>query len=314
MSMSPTNKDYDKKIFRIWAIVNKLDGRREVTTRELAEEFNVTYRTIQRDIQLLSTAGFPVVTAERGHHAFLEGFSLKRMEISGEEASLLSFLHEIAKTLGSNFEESFKSILKKVLAKECDSPFYFKVPDGMKIDKDFSFVKDMELAIEESRKINLFYVKPDGGKKLKIHPLKIMFFDGFWYLLARIDSKEWIVKLRLDNIRDVDVLDEYFEEPKNLKTLLDESVNIWFSEKRDKKVVLKIDKEAARYFVRKKYFPLQKVIKENRDGSIVVETRVNDYREIIPNIMRWIPEVKVVSPEELRKEIKNTLAKYQAEE
>ena len=308
--MPPKNKNYDKKILRIWTILNKLDSCKEVSTSELSEEFNVSYRTIQRDLKLLDLAGFPMVAIERGHHTFMEGFSLKRMEMSGEEGSLLSFLYEIASSLGDNFEKSFREIFRKVLMGEVYSPFYVKIPEGVKLDEKIPHVKDIKTAIEDFRKIKIDYVKSDGQKTLKVHPLKIMFFDGFWYLLSRIDGKKWIVTLKIENIRNLKVLDDYFEEPDNLKTLLGESVNIWFSEKRNKKVVFKVDKEVAEYFKQRTYFPMQKVKKENKDGSLVIESRVGNYMEVIPNVLRWVPHVTVVEPADLKKDVKARIKKY----
>jgi predicted DNA-binding transcriptional regulator YafY len=310
MNMLPKEGSYDKKIFRVWHILNRLDSRKKVSTRQLSEEFNVSRRTIQRDLQLINLTGFPITTSENGLHSFSEGFSLKKMEMSEEEASLLSFLCEIARSLGDNFEESFRGILRKVISKECSSPFYVKIPEGIKLDKKLPFVKEMKEAIEDSRVIELDYEKPEGKKHLRVHPLKIISFEGFWYLLVRVEETDWIIKLRLEKIHNLKVLDDTFDEPENLKTMLDESVNIWFSDKRDKKVVLKIDKEVSRYFKQREYFPVQKIRKENKDGSLVVESMVSDYMEVIPNIMRWIPHVRVAEPTPLKKEIARRIGKY----
>ncbi|MBU0896722.1 MAG: HTH domain-containing protein, partial [Candidatus Omnitrophica bacterium] len=56
------NKSYDKKIFRLLFILNKLETRKKVSTSDLAKEFNVSLRTVQRDIELLSMAGFPLIS------------------------------------------------------------------------------------------------------------------------------------------------------------------------------------------------------------------------------------------------------------
>jgi predicted DNA-binding transcriptional regulator YafY len=141
-----------------------------------------------------------------------------------------------------------------------------------------------------------------------LHPF--FCFDGFWYLLAQVDGKEWIIKFRLENIINVSLLDEYFIPPRNLSTFLDQSVNIWFTEKRDKQVVLKVDKEAARYFKQQVYFPLQKITKENRDGSLRIETKICHNEEILRIIFRWMPYVHVVKPKELKSEVKNIVNGY----
>ena len=125
------------------------------------------------------------------------------------------------------------------------------------------------------------YKTPEKEGDYRVCPLKILFFDGFWYLLAQVDGKDWIIKFRLENIKKIELLDEYFTPPRNLNTFLDQSVNIWFTEKRDKQVVLKVDKEAAKYFKQQVYFPLQKITKENRDGSLRIETKICRNEEIL---------------------------------
>ena len=55
---SKKKHDYDKRIFRLLDILNKLDRREKVHTQELADAYNVSIRSIQRDLELLSEAGF----------------------------------------------------------------------------------------------------------------------------------------------------------------------------------------------------------------------------------------------------------------
>ena len=311
--MAAKNKDYDKKLFRLVSILNKLGTRRGVATKELSEDFGVTMRTAQRDLELLNQAGFPIVTLEDGRHGFMEGFSLKKFDITNEEASLLTFLAEITNSLGDPFKESFRSIFAKALSKQCESPFYAKIPQSDTLRKDYPFLKDLEEAIEECQMITMQYKPKDKEKWFKVGPLKIIFYEGFWYLLAWLDYKEYILKFRLENITKLEVTSDHFEPPKNLKTMLDESTNIWFSEKEKEKVLLRITKEAAKYFKQKKYFPHQKIIKENRDGSLVVESRVGDQREAISTIMHWIPNIHVLEPDKLKQAIKNNIDEYRRE-
>jgi predicted DNA-binding transcriptional regulator YafY len=232
------------------------------------------------------------------------------MMLTREEASLLSFLHDISKSLGEKFEDSFSSILKKVVSKEQDSAFYVKLPEGSKINKDFPYIKELEDAVKNNIKIALYYKTSEKEGDYKVCPLKIIFFDGFWYLLAQVDGKDWIRTFRLENIMNIELLDVYFTSPKNLSTFLDQSVNIWFTEKRDKQVVLKVDKEAANYFKQQVYFPLQKITKENRDGSLRIETKICHNEEILRIIFRWIPYVHVVKPKELRIEVGKIVKGY----
>lgn len=186
----PKTRDYDKRIFRLLSILNKLNDGGKVSCRELAGEFNVSLRTIQRDLEILDRAGFLLTSPEKGVWAFVEGFSLRKMKLTAEEASLLGFLGDISRSLGGKFEWSFQNILKKVLQQEYDSPFYAKMPQGIGIGKDAPFIQEIEEAVGESRKILLKYRHGGKVKTYKLRPLKIISYEGFWYLLAQAEGRE----------------------------------------------------------------------------------------------------------------------------
>ncbi len=311
MTMAQKTKNYDKKIFRLLYALNKLDRGGRVSTRELAREFNVSQRTVQRDLELLNIAGFPLAPLDsRGEHAFAEGFSLKKLMLTKEEASLLSFMLEVAKSLGRDFEESFGQLIKKVLTPEAEPMFYAKIPEGIKMDKMYPFMNDLKLAVNQHRKAEVHYVTEEKDRRFTMHPLKVIFFDGFWYLLVRADEDERIIRLRLECIREIKLSNSRFNVPANLKAMLDESVNIWFSDQRNKKVVLKVDKEAARFFKAKKYLPLQKITRQSKNGSLVVETMVAQDMEALPTILLWIPYVRVIKPKKLALDIKDIIKEY----
>jgi predicted DNA-binding transcriptional regulator YafY len=304
------NKDkYRKQLFRLVFILNKLDSGR-ISSSEIAEEFNVSLRTIQRDMDFLNVAGFPLSSPERGSYTFAEGFSLKKANLTGEEASLLSFLFDMAKSLGKDFEKPCSNLINKIMQQEYETPFYAKLPQGPMQKLESPSIKTLEDAVCNFQKVIITYEISGGLKKYKLCPLKIAFYDGFWYLLAQKDTKEGVIKFRIDKIKDTAAQDGYFVPPKNLQTMLDESVNIWFSEFEPSKVLLHIDKEVASYFRQRVYFPKQKITEENKDGSLIVETQITDKMEILPTVMYWIPYVTVVEPQTLQKELKETLRGY----
>jgi len=308
--MPKKTKNYDKKIFRLLYCLNKLDRGGEISTRDLSREFNVSLRTVQRDLELLNMAGFPLAPSDKGIHSFAEGFSLKKLMLTKEEASLLSFMLEVSKSLGRDFEESFGQLLKKVLTPEAEPMFYAKIPEGIKMDKQYPFMNDLKVAVNQHRKAQVHYVTEEKDKRFTIHPLKVIFFDGFWYLLVRTDEDERIIRLRLECIREIKLLTPRFKVPANLKVMLDESVNIWFSDQRNKRVTLKVDKEAAKFFKTKKYLPLQKITKNNKDGSIIVEAMVAQDMEVLPTILLWIPYARVITPKKLALDIKDIIKEY----
>jgi len=303
------SKNYDKKIFRLVSILNKLNGGGKVRSGELAEEFNVSIRSVQRDLDLLNMTGFPLDTLEKGIYSFMPGFSLRKLMLTDEEASLLSLFHEIANSLGKNFSESFHNLVSKVLAKEDPSPFYVKLPGIPANMKNFPFVKELEQAVQGSQKILIKYESAKGLAEHHLCPLKLVNFEGFWYLLAMPDGKRQYRKFRSEKIKELKVLDETFDPPRNVKAALDRSVNIWFSEQPGEKILLEIDKDAAHYFKKKIYFPEQRIVKEKKDGSLILQTQAN-FNEVLRTVIQWIPDIRVIKPKELDVRIRALLNTY----
>jgi len=305
------NKNYDKKIFRLMFILNKLDRGESISTKELSKEFNVSVRTVQRDIELLNMSGFPIVSYEKGTHSFEENFSLKKVMLSNEEASLLTLMYDVSFALGESFKDSFSSILKKVIHDNDKANYYIKMPKRLKVDVCNNSHERIEEAIKKHNKIKILYKKVNNNeeKNYILSPLKIIYYDGYWYLLG-LNENRLLVKFRFENIKEVDILVDKYDPLANLQTILDESVNIYFTNKRDIDVVLRVEKEISTYFEEKEIFPMQKFIKKNEDLSIIIETKIGNSMEIIPVIFKWLPFIKVIEPHWLNDEIKDKLQAY----
>jgi predicted DNA-binding transcriptional regulator YafY len=304
--MATKNRDYHKKLYRLVRILNRLETEGKVSPRELADEFNVSMRTAQRDIELINMAEFPLVAMTKGIYTFMPGFSLKRLPMSSEEASLLAFMCDIAKSMGGDFEKSFKSLHSKVvLTANRESPFHAILPATPQAD--IPFTEELRTAIEESRKVEIRY---SNGKGYRLRPLKIVYFDGFWYLFAHVEGRPYNQTFRFDRITAVELLNEHFEPPKNIDTILEAKKSIWFGLKRNINVLLKVGADVVPYFKAAAYLPEQRIVRTEKDGSILLATRVSHLMEVRPTIFRWMPFIKVLKPRELRDEVRKVVRAY----
>ncbi len=294
-----------KKLNRLLYLLNQLDGEGIFVQRE-ARELDVTERTIQRDINDIDAGGFPVYKSAPGVYKFVEGFSLKKMNLTEGEASLLLFMQDMVSPLGAHFEKPLKLLRSKLLNAPEESPFYIKMPAGTKYPEN-EIARVLEKGIRSHTTI-LMTLSAAPEKKLgyDLKPLKIMNYDGFWYLLG-INAYKEVRKFRLDRILDAVNTDKPFKIAKNIQKMLQESQNIWFGAKRDKAVSFVVPAQFAPYFKQKAYFPMQKILKEQKKGAILVETRVSNYREIIPTILGWMEHITLIEPADFKTLIKDIL-------
>jgi len=171
-------QQYEKKIFRLMFILNRLTSREMVTPSILASEFNVTVRTVQRDLEMLSMTGFPLFS-ENGSYKFIDGFSLRKISVNPDEKFLLLLFYKLFSKIGQPFDAAAKNLLDKMLlsSDKEDQSFDKKATDIIK--KEFGeFSEQLAVKLEHSNYPQVFIKKVDEylfevNRKLKVLSVKV---------------------------------------------------------------------------------------------------------------------------------------------
>lgn len=298
--------DIQHKITRLIYELNELD-KGAVNLKKLAAELGVSVRTLQRDMNTLQEAQFPLYNPAAGSYAFTEGYSLEKMKLSGAEASLLVIMSELAASLGDKFSDSFKLLKQRLLQMPEENSFFIKVSGG-ETYPDTPLTRTLEQCVRAHEKAVICY---QSGKRAcyPARPLKLLWMEGFWYLLALMDNNK-LLKFRLEKITSVTPKGEFFKYDKNIENILHQSTNIWFEPHRPLVVKLEVSAGCAKYFKSKVYFPLQKTIQQRKDGRLIISCQAAKTAEIVPTILHWLPHIRVISPQSLRNEIYAILKDY----
>lgn len=299
-------KEMQNKITRLLYELNALD-KGPVCLADMAAELGVSLRTLQRDMNTIQEADFPLYCPRAGEYAFMEGFSLEKARLSDKEASMLVFMSEMAKSLGKAFGNSFELLKKRLLGAEKDSPFFIKFSGGEEYP-DTATTQELSACIRAREKATVCY---QGGKRAcyPVRPLKLLWVEGFWYLLALTDDDK-LLKFRLEKITSVKPLGKFFKYNAEIEKIIREGTNIWFDKTRELEVTLHASAKIAKYFKVKKYFPLQQITEERPDGSLIIACRATGEDEIRHTIFHWIPEIKVLAPASLAELVKTQLKAY----
>ncbi|GAB6060961.1 helix-turn-helix transcriptional regulator [Desulfonatronum parangueonense] len=152
-----------------------------------------------------------------------------------------------------------------------------------------------------TRKIRLVYHGPDkqAPSPRVIHPFRLLRYRDAWYLLAHCDRADDRRTFALDRIVEAQVLPEQADMPDNtiLDALMRDSFGI-FLRNPNRTATLRFTGQAARWVESEIWHPDQKGIR--RDNGYELDVPYGDQRELIMEILRYLPDVEVLAPEELR--------------
>jgi predicted DNA-binding transcriptional regulator YafY len=206
------------KIDRLLGITLTLLNKGNVTAKELARTFEVSTRTIYRDVDDLSAAGVPVFTnkGNNGGISLLENFVLDRsMLTEHEKDSLLCALQ----TLRATKYPEIETVLGKIGAifKKGRNEDWVHIefsPWGSGPNEENKFL-DLKRAILE-RRVTVFDYLGSGGhtNRRAVEPVCLLFKSQAWYVSAYCRLRRAFRLFRVSRIKNLMVGDEVFERPK----------------------------------------------------------------------------------------------------
>lgn len=174
------------KIDRLIGILSYLLQKDKVTAPFLAEKFEVSRRTINRDIEDLCKAGIPLVTMQGKHGgiSIMEGYRLDRTVLtSADMQSILAGLRSLDSVSGTN---RYKLLMEKISG---GNPSVLGSNNHIMIDLSSWYKTELEPkirllqdAIEEKERISFTYYSPNGETYREIDPNMLVFQWSSWYL------------------------------------------------------------------------------------------------------------------------------------
>lgn len=299
------------QVNRLFEMIYILLGRESVTAKELAERFEVSTRTIYRDLDILSSAGIPIYTSKGsgGGIRLLESFTLDKSLLSKEEQS--EILMELQVLKGARYPDT-QEVISKI-----GSLFNKSEYDWIEVDfsgwgsnkEEQEKFKAIKQAIIEEKMISFEYLSSYGVKTLRtVAPIRLVFKGQSWYVQAYCKLKEDYRTFKLMRIRDLRCIDERFQrrefkvgsiEPQSIEHTPSITVKLRFESYMAFRVYDQFAEEAITY---------------QEDGSIEVTVSYPEGEWIYSYILSFGSAVTVVEPKEVRDKVAymlgETLKKY----
>ena len=288
----------DNRLFRILYYILE---KEKVTANELAEKFEVSVRTIYRDIDSISSVGVPIFTTQgKGGGIKIDNeFILnKSLFDANEKEQIIAALQGLEKT-----NEAYKSELITKLSA------LFKIKNSNWIEIDFTSwgsnntYQDLFNALKTTiinKNIISFSYNSSKAEKInrKVKPIRLLFKEQDWYLYAFCLLRNDFRYFKLSRMKDLEVLTMNYED--NFENMVlkreikyENTVNI----------KLKFNKSVAF----RVYDEFNGVIEEDEKGNLYVEIKIPNNYKLYNYIFSFGSNVEILEPKEIRNQFKNII-------
>ena len=219
------------KTERLFALVLLLQNRPNMSSRDLAEHFGVSRRTIFRDLRTLGESGVPLTYAEDGGYEILEGYQLPPLMFSAREAATLLIGTEfttlqpdaslrtdagaVAMKIRSVLPETVRDYIDRLQERTVLVPFNETQGRGGATGDEQGLWFELSEAIARQRRVKMtYYVASRDEETIReVDPLGLVYYSDHWNLIAYDHLREDVRNFRLDQIKKLRTRFDRFEPP-----------------------------------------------------------------------------------------------------
>jgi len=291
--------NHDTLVYRLAGILMKLNQGERLDACSLADEFGVSLRTIQRDLNI--RFAYLPLQKDNGRYYLDASFLGKLSNRDIKNFADLAGVRGLFPSLSDAF-------LRDIFDQRIEPSFLVKGHHYEDLSGKDQLFRNVEKAIIESRHIHFQYRKQHEMKKYSaVEPYKLLNHKGIWYLAGKDDDK--LKTFSFSRIDSLQVAKTSFSPDKSVQDTLFNEDGIWFGS--DKiEIVMTIAAEVTLYFKRRKLIANQIIEKELDDGSLIISTKVGHANQVLPIVRYWIPHIRIISPEGLQNELEESLSNY----
>lgn len=281
-----TKAKSEKLAWRLAHIISLLHQGDALDKRELAENFKVDVRTIERDLHERLHG-----IAERGADGCWQLTHAARGTIP---ASQLLDHAELAGTLHLFPDNSLRYLLEQLAITPESRGLHVHPVSQEDLRHQQRVFSQLQAAVQQRQPCRFTY----KGKPRSAQPYRVHHKNGVWYLAAAETEGDVLKNFSIARIEalSVDEDQRFTPNPEHL-AYLDEQQDVWFTRK-PTDVLLRVASEVAHYFTRRPLLPHQQQ-RTDTDGSLLVNARIHHPQQLLPIVRYWLPHVHILRPVEL---------------
>lgn len=312
------SKKYKPQHSRLLFIDRKIGEGRFPNCGTLAEEWEVSEKTIRRDLDYMRyqlEVPLEYSAKHRGYYYTEENFKLPAISIKESDLFAIYLAEELLLQYeGTPFYDSLNSVFKKIqdsLPEKTglQSPgentrFTVFPPPVTTIRHDIW--QTVFQGLRTLKKLKIEYQPPGQDPTIReLDPYHAVRYDGDWYIIGHCHLRDKIRNFSLSRINQATVTDEPFTIPEtfNFQQITRSRFGVHWG-KAEERVKIRFSAKAVPHILERKWHPSQQ-ISTNEDGSIDLSLTVNHMLELKRWVLSWGKEARVLEPAQLAHDIQS---------
>ena len=298
------------RIDRLHAILTHLQSKKRVTAQEIADRFNISLRTVYRDVKALDESGVPVIGEAGSGYTIMEGYRLPPVMFTQEEAAALLLGGKLAAHMtDASVKKHFETALFKIKAvlRTTDKEQMDMLADHIEIlrsripeeDAPPQHLNALQKAIADKRAIFILYHSNynEQVSERVIEPIGLCHYSAYWHLIGWCRLRNGYRDFRISRIQRLQVKDEQFDI--SVHPSLQDYIQTMTHSSDLLEIVVRFHKNAIRYIRDQKYY--YGFVREEEEEDFV---RMHFVTSSLQGFGRWLlmftNSVKIESPAALQ--------------
>ena len=253
------------RIDRLTAILIQLQTKRVVKADEIAGRFEISLRTVYRDVKALMEAGVPIGSEAGKGYFIVDGYHLPPVMFTTDEASAMLLAWKLVeKMTDKSVRDAFDSALLKVKAVLSESGkdhleslhAHIQVQRMPQEAQPFPnhFLTDIQRAVVDKDAVRLEYFSTEDVLTVReVEPIGLFFYSGAWHLIAWCRLRNGYRDFRTDRIKSLSFTGSKFDN-RNLISLQEYLDTVVRGNRDVKEVIVRFDPSASKHIRHMKYF------------------------------------------------------------
>jgi len=305
------------RVDRLHAILVHLQSKKRVTAQELADRFDLSLRTVYRDVKALDESGIPIIGEAGIGYSIMEGYRLPPVMFTQDEASSLLLGGKLVQQLtDASVKKHFDTAMFKIKAvlRSTDKDYVEQLDERIAVHtgpvpvntSEQLYLSTMHQAIVDKKVIHLEYFSSykEETTLRDAEPIGLFYYAQAWHFIGWCRLRKDYRDFRLDRIRKLVIKEERFDDTPHPS--LKEYIQQMTEERELQEIIVSFNKEAARYMLLQKYYQ-GFVSQEEKQGRVHMRFLTSYPEPFCRWLLMYTNSARIESPSSLKEIVKKLL-------